>query len=143
MQDDEADRLNAIAMDQPPFARLLGLRILTAKRDLVEAEMEITPELGNRNGVLHGGALMGFVDNIGGTATFLNLTEDEATTTLESKTNFFRPIAIGDVAHATCTTLHKGRRTMVCQITVTRRDGKVAAVVIQTQMIMQSDKTPT
>lgn len=132
MSDDE--RLLAIAEDQPPFGRLLGMRIISATPDEVVAEVDATPDLGNRNGVVHGGAVMGFADNIGGTASFLNREEGEGSTTLESKTNFLRAVPPGDVMRGTSKILHRGRSTLVIQITITRGDGKVAAITTQTQM---------
>ena len=60
------------------------------------------------------------------------------TTTIESKTNFFAAIPIGDTAHAECTPLHRGRTTMVWQTRITRDDGRLAAVVIQTQLVMRT-----
>ncbi|WP_134678644.1 PaaI family thioesterase [Paracoccus ravus] len=126
-----------LAYDQPEYSRFLGMRILTAGPDEVTGEMPATRNLSNRNGVLHGGAIMGFADNLGGTAATINLGAGQATTTLESKTNFLRPIRIRDVAHGRCVPLHKGRTTMIWQTTITRQDGKVAAIVTQTQMILQ------
>lgn len=134
---EERGRLDAIAGAQPPFGQLLGVRIVSAGVDEVVAEMQVAPALANRNGVLHGGALAGFVDNLCGTASFLNLAEGEGTTTIESKTNFLRAVEIGDVVRGVCVRLHKGRRTMVWQITTTRGDGKVASTTIQTQMVMR------
>lgn len=119
------------------FSVVLGFRMISAQPDELIAEMPATPELSNRNGVLHGGAIMGFADNLGGTAAIINLGPGQATTTLESKTNFLRPIRIGDVAHGRCVPLHKGRTTMIWQTTVTRDDGKVAAIITQTQMVME------
>lgn len=130
-------RINAIANAQPPFAELLGVRIVSVDVEKVVAEMEVVPALANRNGVLHGGALIGFADNLGGTASFVNLGKGAGTTTMESKTNFFRAVAVGDVVRGECARLHKGRSTMVWQITLTRGDGKPVAVVIQTQMILR------
>lgn len=94
------------------------------------------PELANRNGVLHGGALMGFADNVGGTASFLNLPDGARATTIESKTNFFRPLLVGTTATARCVPLHRGRRTSVWQTTISTQDGKLAAVVTQTQLVV-------
>lgn len=128
--------LDRIAFDQPAFARLLGFRLISAEPDEVLAELSVTEELSNRNGVMHGGAIMALADNIGGTATMINLPAGKTTTTLESKTNFLRPIRIGDTARARCVPLHKGRTTMVWQTTVTRGDGKPAAIVTQTQVVI-------
>ncbi|MFI0396267.1 PaaI family thioesterase [Paracoccus jiaweipingae] len=126
-----------IAFDQPAFSRMIGLRILRAEPDLVVGELPVTQSLGNRNGVLHGGAIMGFADNLGGTATMINLPAGMTTTTVESKTNFLRPIRIGDTATGHCVPLHKGRTMMVWQSTITRGDGKTAAVVTQTQLVLE------
>jgi len=133
----DQDRIEKIAAAQPPFARLLGLRVVSAHPDRVEAALEVTEDLTNRNGTLHGGAVMALADNLGGTATFLNIGADEGTATMESKTNFFRPVRLGDTARAETTPLHRGRTTMVWQTKITRGDGKLAAIVTQTQMILR------
>lgn len=133
MDRDEQER---IGFDQPDFARLLGFQLTSADPDEVVAEMAVTPDHANRNGVMHGGAIMALADNLGGTATFINLPQGKTTTTIESKTNFLRPIRIGDTATARAVPLHKGRTMMVWQTTITRGDGKTAAVVTQTQLIL-------
>lgn len=128
--------IHPIAQDQPPFARLLGLKIVSATAEKVVAEMIATPELINRNGVLHGGALMGLADNIGGTLAFLYLEEGQTTTTMESKTNFFRAVPAGDLVRAEAVPLHTGRKTVVVQTSLYRSDGKLAAMVTQTQFTL-------
>lgn len=134
--DDEARRLREIADAQPAFGRLIGMRVTSATRDRVEAELTVRDELANRNGVLHGGAIMAFADNLGGTASFLNLPEGGGTTTIESKTNFFRAIPLGQRATAVCIPLHRGRTTMVWQTTIAGADGRTAAIVTQTQLVL-------
>lgn len=121
---------------QPPFAELIGIKVTHLSPDRVSAELVVREELGNRFGLLHGGAIMAFADNLGGTATMANLPEGARTTTIESKTNFFAAIKVGDVARADCTPLHRGRTTMVWQTRITRGDGKLAALVTQTQLVM-------
>jgi 1,4-dihydroxy-2-naphthoyl-CoA hydrolase len=123
---------------QPPFAQLMGMKVTHVSRDKVLAELFVRNELENRMGVLHGGAIMAFADNLGGTATIANLPEGARTATIESKTNFFAPIPIGDTAHAECTPLHRGRTTMVWQTRITRNDGKLCAIVTQTQIVIRA-----
>ncbi|MFV0382469.1 PaaI family thioesterase [Paracoccus sp. (in: a-proteobacteria)] len=135
--DQQEQRLQQVAAEQPEFALHLGARLISASAERVEMEMPVTPVLANRNGVLHGGAIMGLADNVGGTATSLNLPQGMTTTTMESKTNFLRPIRIGDTARAICTPLHRGRTTQIWQTTVLRGDGKVAAIVTQTQLVLE------
>ena len=125
---------------QPPFADHLGLRILSAQPDRIEAEMLASPQLINRNGTLHGGAVMGLADHLGGLGAFLNIGPTESTATVESKTNFFRAIPAGDLLHGVAVLLHGGRQTMVWQTTLTRSDGKMAAMVTQTQIVLRNPK---
>ena len=137
--EDNLVQLKAIAEDQPPFGQLMGVKIIECGPDRVVAEITVMPQLANRNGVMHGGAIMGLADNAGGTAAFLNLSPGQGTTTVESKTNFFRAIQVGSRVRAICEPLHKGRRTMVWQTRILREDGKLAALVTQTQMVLDKD----
>jgi len=121
---------------QPPFANFFGMKVTYLSPERVEAELFVRPELGNRNGVLHGGAVMALADNLGGSATIANLADGAQTATIESKTNFFAAVPVGDTAHAQCTPLHRGRTTMVWQTRITRGDGKLCAIVTQTQLVM-------
>jgi uncharacterized protein (TIGR00369 family) len=140
MTETDEPLLRSIAANQPPFANLIGLRVTAATADRVEAELTAVESLGNRNGVVHGGAIMAAADNLGGLATVLNLSRDFTTATLESKTNFLRPVPLGGIVRAVCVPLHRGRTTMVWQTTITRADGKVAAIVTQTQMVLPASR---
>jgi uncharacterized protein (TIGR00369 family) len=134
--DDKPRNFAMRSEEQPPFADLMGMRITHVSPDRVTAEMPVTDKLTNRNNVLHGGALMALADNLGGTAAVANLPPGASTATIESKTNFFASIPVGDVARAECTPLHRGRTTTVWQTRVTRGDGRLAAIVTQTQLVM-------
>jgi uncharacterized protein (TIGR00369 family) len=133
------EKVARIIDDMSNFGRVLGLRITVADDDRVEAELEVTTALLNRNGMIHGGAIMAFADTLGGTGTFLNLADGEGTVTVESKTNFFRAVAEGQMLRAVCLPLHRGRRTQVWQTTLTGPDGKLVAQVTQTQMVLTRD----
>src|SRR6187397_1529628 len=121
-----------------PFAKLMGVTVVSITPELVIGELKVREDLCTRPNVLHGGAYMAFADTIGAIATVANLKEGESTTTIESKTNFFAAIPLGDTARAECTPLHKGRTTMVWQTKITRGDGRLAALVTQTQMVLKA-----
>jgi 1,4-dihydroxy-2-naphthoyl-CoA hydrolase len=135
-----AFEMNDAANKQPPFAEFLGIKITHVSPERVTAELPMREELNNRFGIMHGGAIMALADNLGGTATTANLKDGQSTTTIESKTNFFAAVPIGDVAKAECTPLHRGRTTMVWQTRITRGDGKLCALVTQTQLVLKRDK---
>ena len=126
------------AIEALPFAKLLGLELVSMTPDRVEAVLHVREEICTHPAVLHGGALMALADTLGAIATMANLAEGATTTTIESKTNFFAAIPLGDTARAECTPLHRGRTTMVWQTRITRRDGRVAALVIQTQLVLKN-----
>jgi uncharacterized protein (TIGR00369 family) len=126
--------------DPLPFAQLLGLELVTVTPERVEAVLRVREELCTRPAVLHGGALMALADTLGALATLANMQEGTTTTTIESKTNFFAAIPVGDTARAECTPLHRGRTTMVWQTKVVRSDGRVAALVIQTQLVLPATR---
>src|SRR5215475_7313809 len=119
-----------------PFAALVGITVTDFSPERVAGSLAVREELTNPNGFLHGGALMSLADNLGGAATVANLPPGFTTTSIESKTNFFAAIPVGDTAHAECTPLHRGRSTMVWQTRITRGDGRLAALVMQTQLVL-------
>ncbi len=119
------------------FPELLGIQFLKAEPEGVRAEVTVRKELCTVPGIMHGGAIMGFADTLGAVATALNLPPGAATTTIESKTNFFAPARAGATIVGDCTPLHRGKTTMVWQTRVTV-DDKLVALVTQTQMVLES-----
>jgi 1,4-dihydroxy-2-naphthoyl-CoA hydrolase len=123
--------------DRPmPFAQTLGLKFISASETSVKAEMLVRPDLCTRPDILHGGAVMAFADSLGAAATVLNLPDGKSTTTIESKTNFVGPAAVGTTVTGEATPIHRGRRTQVWQTRITTAEGKLVAVVTQTQMVL-------
>jgi 1,4-dihydroxy-2-naphthoyl-CoA hydrolase len=121
---------------QPPFADYLGIKLTHISKERVTGELPVRKELATMPDIMHGGAIMSFADNIGAVATVANLPPGASTTTLESKTNFFAAIPVGNTARAECTPLHRGRTTMVWQTRITRDDGRLCAMVTQTQLVL-------
>jgi 1,4-dihydroxy-2-naphthoyl-CoA hydrolase len=129
--------LEKIQSMKMPFAELKGVTFTEADRDRVVARMQVRPDLCTLNHVIHGGALMAFADSVGAAATIINLPDDaKGTTTLESKTNFIGAAREGTAVIATATPVHRGRRTQVWQTRLESEDGKLIALVTQTQMVL-------
>jgi uncharacterized protein (TIGR00369 family) len=124
------------------FPKVLGMKVLEASPERVRAELVVTADICTTGQTLHGGAIMTLADFLGASGTFLNLPPGAGTTTLESKTNFISPARVGDTVTATCEPVHKGKSTQVWQTTVTRQDGRLVAVVTQTQMVMAGPPPP-
>jgi 1,4-dihydroxy-2-naphthoyl-CoA hydrolase len=119
-----------------PMAGLLGIELAGAAKDEVTGRMAHRPDLCTGGDVLHGGAVMALADTIGAVCAFLNLPEGAGTSTIESKTNFFRACRGGHVT-ATSHPLHVGRTTIVVQTDIVDDAGKRVAQVTQTQAVLQ------
>jgi uncharacterized protein (TIGR00369 family) len=119
-----------------PFPRLLGVDVTEATPTRVKAKLEVRSELCRSGNMIHGGALMAFADMVGSIGAFLNLPEGAATTTIESKTNFLGAAKEGSTIEAEATPLHVGRRSSVWQTSIRREDGKLLALITQTQMVL-------
>jgi 1,4-dihydroxy-2-naphthoyl-CoA hydrolase len=121
-----------------PFAELLGIEFVSADKERVVAELTVRPELCTGPAIMHGGAVMAFADTLGAAGTILNLPEGGGTTTLESKTNFIAGAPRGNRLTGEATPVHRGRRTQVWTTRVTTAEGRLVAIVTQTQMVLDT-----
>ena len=128
------DLLSYCKTNPLPFAALLGIDLVSAAPDRVVGEMTVREGLCATPAIAHGGAIMAFADTLGALATLANLPEGAHTTTIESKTNFIGGAPAGMRITGETTPVHRGRRTMVWQTRVTTPEGKLVAVVSQTQL---------
>jgi uncharacterized protein (TIGR00369 family) len=121
-----------------PFATLMGLEIVETDKARVVGHLTVREDLCTSGHILHGGAYMAFADTLGAVAGFLNLPAGAGATTLESKTNFLGSAKVGETITGETTPLHVGRRSSVWQTRVTNADGKLLAMVTQTQMVLEA-----
>ncbi len=119
-----------------PFAETCGIEITSARPEEVVGVLPWTPERCTSGGVMHGGAVITLADTIGALCAFLNLPAGAGTSTIESKTNFFRAVRAG-AAHGTARPLHIGRTIIVVQTDVTDDDGRRVAQITQTQAVLR------
>jgi 1,4-dihydroxy-2-naphthoyl-CoA hydrolase len=119
---------------------LLGIRLVEVTPDKVLATLEVRPELCTTGKILHGGSIMAFADTLGAVGTVVNMPQGHGTATIESKTNFIGGAAEGTTVTGESTPVHKGRTTQVWQTRITNAEGKLVALVTQTQIVMPPRK---
>lgn len=136
------DLMTKLQTRMPAMSKLLGIELTSVSLDRIEAKMVAREELGNGSGILHGGAYMTFADYLGAIGTVINLKKGTTTTTLESKTNFFAPAVLGTLVIGTSVPLHRGRKTQVWQTRLTNEQGKLLAMITQTQMVLEAPPKP-
>lgn len=122
----------------PLFPGLMGVRLVALAPDRVVAEMDVRPDLCTAGGVLHGGAYMAFADTLGAVGTLANLAAGKRTTTTDSSTKFIAGARVNTTVTGESVALHRGRTTMVWQTSIRNADGKLCAVVSQTQLVLDA-----
>lgn len=123
---------------EPLFPGLMGVQLVDLAPERVVAECVVRPDLCTSGGVLHGGAAMAFADTLGAVGTVLNLPQDKRTTTTDSSTKFIGAAAANTTVVGECVALHRGRTTMVWQTNIRSAEGKLCAVVTQTQLVLDA-----
>jgi len=123
---------------EPLLPGLLGMRIVEAGVDRVVAELEVRPELCTTGGILHGGAYMALADTLGALGTLMNMTEERRTATTDSSTKFIGAARVHTTIIGECLPLHRGRTTMVWQTVIRSAEGRICAVVTQTQLVLDA-----
>jgi len=123
---------------QPLFPGLMGVRVTLLEPERVVAELSVRPDLCTAGGILHGGAYMAFADTLGGIGTLVNMPNGKRTTTTDSSTKFIGAARVNTTVVGECIALHRGRTTMVWQTTIKSAEGKLCAVVTQTQLVLDA-----
>lgn len=122
---------------QPLFPGLMGVRVLEITTERVLAELEVRPDLCTAGGIMHGGAYMAFADTLGAIGTLVNLPAGKSTTTTDSSTKFISGAKVNTTVRAESLALHRGRTTMVWQTSITNAEGRLCALVTQTQLVLE------
>jgi uncharacterized protein (TIGR00369 family) len=120
----------------PLFPGLMGVQLVEATPARVVATLQVRPDLCTAGGILHGGAAMAFADTLGAVGTVINLAAGKRTTTTDSSTKFIAGARVDTVVTGECLALHRGRTTQVWQTSIRTADGKLCAVVTQTQLVL-------
>lgn len=128
---DHADPLLA-AM---PFTMECGIRVTRTEPESVEGRLDWAPERCTAGGILHGGVLMALADSLGGICAFLNLPAGANTSTIESKSNFFRAVRNGTIS-GRARPVHVGRSTIVVQSEVHDSSDRLVSLTLQTQAVL-------
>ena len=117
-----------------PFNKLIGVKVLLRSPSEPRHALTVREELCNRRGVLHGGAVMALGDTLGGMTASSSL----------------KPGAAQPPSRARQISLHRCRKafgacrmhaiaprrtTVVLETRIKRGDGKLAAVITQTQLL--------
>jgi acyl-CoA thioesterase len=122
----EKENLREIYADinrRNPFVRHNHIEVEEVERDRAVLSLEIRPESLNLYGQLHGGAIYTMADNAAGCAT---RTDGRLYVTQASDMHYLHNQSSG-VARAEARVLHRGRTTVLVEVSVTGEEGKLLA----------------
>ena len=110
------------------FAEHIGIRLADIGSDFLRATLEVTPDLHQPYGVLHGGVSAALAETVGSVAANLWV-DPERFMCLgqELKANHLRPVISG-VVTATARPFHIGHRSQVWGIEICDERGRVICV---------------
>ena len=116
----------------------LGIELKEASAEKVVGSLEVKQHHCTLGDTVHGGVVMSLADTMGAICAFLNLPPNSRTSTIESKTNLIRTGKLGDTITARTKLLNKGRMLMLCYTEVFNSKEQLLAVVIQTQIVIDT-----
>jgi 1,4-dihydroxy-2-naphthoyl-CoA hydrolase len=113
----------------------LGIELVELEDDKVTGRLLVDRRHLHPGGYVHGGVWVAFADTVAAWGTMRNLPPGDNFTTAELKVNVFASGVVGDELLATGAPLHRGSRTQVWEVRVTKA-GRLAANFICTQMVL-------
>ena len=100
--------------------------------------MPVRADLCTAGGILHGGAYMAFADTLGAVGT-ISTWPGQADDDHRLEHQVHRRRARRHDRDRRVVALHRGRTTMVWQTSIRNADGKLCALVTQTQLVLSNE----
>jgi uncharacterized protein (TIGR00369 family) len=121
----------------PPFSQTFNCKLVEANEGYVVFEGQTDPKLLNPLGIVHGGWALTLIDSVTGCAAHSTLPVGSSYTTVETKSNFTRPIAenLGKV-RAEGRVIAKGRKIITAEGKIFSEEGKLLAHGTATLMVL-------
>ena len=120
---------------QFPLRRFLGMDIEDAEPGVAIARVEVSTDLLNPNGVVHGGVLFTMVDTAMGKATLSVLDDGQRCASVEVQLRFLRPIAAGRLT-ATASVIRPGRKIIHLEARIRDGDDTLVATATGTFVVI-------
>lgn len=126
---------SSVAALSGSFAGDLGVELVEIQDDAVTGRLLVDRRHLHPFGYVHGGVWVAFADTVAAWGTMRNLPAGRNFTTAELKVNVFAAGVAGDELIARGEPLHRGRRTQVWEVRVSKA-GQLAANFVCTQMVL-------
>jgi uncharacterized protein (TIGR00369 family) len=119
------------ALHSLPFAKLIGMRLVSLKLDEAQIAIEMRDDLRQPSGVLHGGVTATLIDTAMAFAVRTRLPINEATATIDLTVHYLRPHLTGTFI-CTAKNVRAGKRIFTVSAEVHNEEGKLIATGLST-----------
>ena len=114
------------------LSRLIGVEYLELEPDRARGRFEVTDDVRQPFGIVHGGAYATLAESLCSRATYEAVKEDGMVAMGQAnQATFIRPVSAGHV-NAEATTRHRGRTTWVWDCELTDDEGRLCSLVRMT-----------
>jgi len=134
---EERRRFAADKLDNLPFAKLIGMRLVDMRPNEAVIEIEMRDDLKQPSGVLHGGVTATLIDTAMAFAVRTYLTDTEPTATIDLTVHYLRPLVEGK-AICTARVVRPGKRIFTVSADVHNEQGKLIATGLSTYTRIES-----
>ncbi len=128
---DERKQRAVAGLQSLPFARLIGMRLVDIRPNEAVIEIEMSDDLRQPSGVLHGGVTATIIDTAMAFAVRTHLADTEFSATIDLTVHYLRPHTTGTI---TCTgkVVRAGKRIFTVSADVENEEGKLIATGLST-----------
>jgi uncharacterized protein (TIGR00369 family) len=120
------------------FDALYGLEILSLGEEEATAQVQVTPDVLQPGGLVHGGVYASIAESLTSFATWTAVARDgRSAQGLSNQTSILRPILRGTI-YATARRRHRGRTTWVWEVDITDDEGRMCALVRMTVAVREA-----
>lgn len=134
--DDQIVKTLRLPVEEPPAAKLRGMRFTSGGPGLATFEMDCDERHHNPMGSVHGGILADLADAALNYAVISTLGKDETFSTVELKINFLRPVFSGRLrCHARVDS--RGKAIVYSTADIVNEERKVVAKAVSTSLVRQ------
>jgi acyl-CoA thioesterase len=127
---EQLQRVNE-AIEKVPYAQLLGIELEEFGSGTATLGLNVSRELTQNHGVVHGGALASLIDTATAFAIISLLDPAEKVTTVDLTLSFLRPVTKGRLK-ATAKVVRAGRRLFSVSADVFDEDGRLVTTALST-----------
>src|SRR5579859_4301720 len=114
------------------FEKLIGLELLELDEQRARARVEVSEDLKQPVGLVHGGVYASIAESLASWATALAVAhEGKLAVGLSNQTSFLRPITEGTI-EAVAVRRHRGRTTWVWEVEISDGEGRLCTLTRMT-----------